>query len=574
METIINGIIKKVSQKNKQAAQCVIENIPIDGYKTKKKLITALDKSKPKTKQKVIECLEEKGSDDSPVKKLFAKAKKAIKGKRGRQTNDQRQMLLDNRIKYIEKELNRPLTNNELLFVRPTLSRQVSAERLKSEELQGFQEEAWKRLMEAQKYMEMVERDKDMNRAAALLQRNLKAYSSAKKESTRNKREQDVVDSTKKVDELLKKGITFKQALEGETNKEKGNEGKSKMKQAKKVKIRKMKPKEVPPSEEPLTNEVILPSEGKPVKFTPKEKKPKKDKPIKKLKPVIEPEEPVKVKFTPKEKKPKKDKPIKKLKPVIEPEEPVKVKFTPKEKKPKKDKPIKKLKPDPEAKKKLKEEKEAEKKKLKEEKEAEKKKLKEEKEAEKKREKKLRAEESSSEESTVSEPTESEPSDSEPSEPEAELTKEQRLEALGIPIDYGYAGAANNREYKKRVNAWLNKKKKKELVEAAELLGLDTIGTVPELKERITVEIKKLPTAREIRLEKEEVKSKEERRVQEEKDGEKEERFLMRREEKEQRKVPVDAPRAAEDTTGSGRFVINRGFTKVSVPHPMNTKDL
>ena len=60
METIINGIIKKVSQKNKQAAQCVIENIPIDGYKTKKKLITALDKSKPKTKQKVIECLEEK----------------------------------------------------------------------------------------------------------------------------------------------------------------------------------------------------------------------------------------------------------------------------------------------------------------------------------------------------------------------------------------------------------------------------------------------------------------------------------------------------------------------------------
>ena len=103
---------------------------------------------------------------------------------------------------------------------------------------------------------------------------------------------------------------------------------------------------------------------------------------------------------------------------------------------------------------------------------------------------------------------------------------------------------------------------------------MDTIGTVPELKERITVEIKKLPTAREIRLEKEEVKSKEERRVQEEKDGEKEERFLMRREEKEQRKVPVDAPRAAEDTTGSGRFVINRGFTKVSVPHPMNTKDL
>ena len=542
METIINGIIKKVSQKNKQAAQCVIENIPIDGYKTKKKLITALDKSKPKTKQKVIECLEEKGSDDSQVKKLVAKAKKAIKGKRGRQTNDQRQMLLDNRIKYIEKELNRPLTNNELLFVRPTLSRQVSAERLKSEELQGFQEEAWKRLMDAQKYMEIDMKNKDMNRAAALLQRNLKAYSSAKKESTRNKREQDVVDSTKKVDELLKKGITFKQALEGETNKEKGNEGKSKMKQAKKVKIRKMKPKEVPPSEEPLTNEVILPSEGKPVKFTPKEKKPKKDKPITKLKPVIE--------------------------------EPVKVKFTPKEKKPKKDKPIKKLKPDPEAKKKLKEEKEAEKKKLKEEKEAEKKKLKEEKEAEKKREKKLRAEESSSEESTVSEPTESEPSDSEPSEPEAELTKEQRLEALGIPIDYGYAGAANNREYKKRVNAWLNKKKKKELVEAAELLGLDTIGTVPELKERITVEIKKLPTAREIRLEKEEVKSKEERRVQEEKDGEKEERFLMRREEKEQRKVPVDAPRAAEDTTGSGRFVINRGFTKVSVPHPMNTKDL
>jgi len=295
MESIINGIIKKVSQKNKQASQCIVKNIPIDGYKTKRKLISALDESKPKTKQKVIECLEEKGEEKEAkskktknkksVKGLISKAKKEIKGKRGRVNNDQRQLLLDKRIKYVETELERPLTNTELELMKPKpLTRQVSAERVKAQQLQSFQEDAYQRIIEAQEYMKLEKRNKEFNKAATTLQRAVKAYETAKKENTRMKREKELIDSTKKVEDMLKVKFTptekktkkdkpikvikgepegsiviktnkeiadidtkekVKKAFTGKTNKDKGNEAKEKMKKAKdKAKAEKEKAKE------------------------------------------------------------------------------------------------------------------------------------------------------------------------------------------------------------------------------------------------------------------------------------------------------------------------------------------
>ena len=295
MESIINGIIKKVSQKNKQASQCIAKNIPIDGYKTKRKLISALDESKPKTKQKVIECLEEKGEEKEAkskktknkksVKGLISKAKKEIKGKRGRVNNDQRQLLLDKRIKYVETELERPLTNTELELMKPKpLTRQVSAERVKAQQLQSFQEDAYQRIIEAQEYMKLEKRNKEFNKAATTLQRAVKAYETAKKENTRMKREKELIDSTKKVEDMLKVKFTptekktkkdkpikvikgepegsiviktnkeiadidtkekVKKAFTGKTNKDKGNEAKEKMKKAKdKAKAEKEKAKE------------------------------------------------------------------------------------------------------------------------------------------------------------------------------------------------------------------------------------------------------------------------------------------------------------------------------------------
>ena len=558
MESIINGIIKKVSQKNKQASQCIAKNIPIDGYKTKRKLISALDESKPKTKQKVIECLEEKGEEKEEktknkksVKGLISKAKKEIKGKRGRVNNDQRQLLLDKRIKYVETELERPLTNTELELMKPKpLTRQVSAERLKAQQLQSFQEDAYQRIIEAQEYMKLEKRNKEFNKAATTLQKALKAYEAAKKENTRMKREKELIDSTKKVEDMLK------------------------------------------------------------VKFTPTEKKTKKDKPIKVIK--GEPEGSIVIKTN-------------KELADIDTKEKVKKAFTGKTNKDKGNEAKEKMK---KAKDKAKAEKEAEKEKAKAEKKAEKEKAKAEKEAEKKAEKeKAKAEKEAEKERVKAEKekakdrpkpskrrsnekakeVEKEVSDTDSNElvddderirkkieqikkdaeinarerkrKEAEAEKEEREyykmsveDPLRKSKKEAKDKAKQEKEDKERVVKFykeVNQYSPKSLFEIliepggsnreektrrakvlAEVLGINSSGKYTDIVKRVplTNDVLKIPSV-EVALER------------------------LADPVTDPAPAPVADPRAAEDLTGSG-FVINRGFSKVSVPYHMETRYL